>query len=105
MSRLISHHWNDQNGNPEGGQTSGVGLTIAWQRGPLGRPPNRKEPNGAFVEDVIMAAVDRIQFYQKSPFACRENALALNKLQEALHWLEERTKGREERGVEGTYEQ
>ena len=52
---------------------------------------------------MISAAVGRLEYYQGSKFACRENALAITKLQEALHWLEHRTKSREARGVEGTH--
>lgn len=63
----------------------------------------RREPNGAFVEGVIEAAIGRLRFYQHSAFAGRENALALTKLEEALHWLNERTRAREERCVEGTH--
>ena len=78
-------------------------MTIAWQNGPLSVDGERKEPNGCFVETVISAAVGRLEYYQGSKFACRENALAITKLQEALHWLEHRTKSREARGVEGTH--
>ena len=35
-------------------------------------------------------------------FPCRENAMAITKLDEALMWLEARTKNRITRGVEGT---
>lgn len=35
---------------------------------------------------------------------CRENSLAITKLEEALHWLEARTKNRKAAGVEGTSE-
>ena len=34
-------------------------------------------------------------------FPCRENALTITKLEEALHWQEARTKNRTKRGVEG----
>ena len=82
-------------GKPAGGSVSGTGLSIAWQNGPLGAPnaPDRKAPNGAFVETVIAAAAQRIEHYQQH-FPCRENALALTKLEEALHWLDARTKRR-----------
>lgn len=90
-------------GNPSGGESNGVGITIRWQNGPLGRGDDRKEPNGAFVEGVIAAAIGRLEFYQKSKFKCRENALAITKLEEALHWLDHRTAHREARGVEGTH--
>jgi hypothetical protein len=74
------------------------------QNGPLGRGADRIEPNGAFVEDVLDIVADRIRFYQASKFACRTNALALTKIEEALHWLDSRTKDREARGVEGVHE-
>lgn len=94
----------DENGNPTGGQVTGVGLSIQWQNGPLGRDGDRKEPNGAFVETVIAAVIQRIEAYQRSKFNCRENALAITKLEEALHWLDARTKRREDSKIEGTHE-
>jgi len=101
--KIIETHDNDENGNPAGGHTSGTGITIDWQNGPLGRGPDRKEPNGAFVEGVIQAAIGRIKYYQDSKFACRENAIALTHLETALLWLGKRTADREEREVEGTH--
>jgi hypothetical protein len=100
---ITSRHHRDERGNPAGGETHGLGLSITWQNGPLAVDGTRREPNGAFVEDVIAAAVDRIQFYQAGKFKCRENALAITKLEEALHWLDARTRDREARGVEGTH--
>jgi len=93
----------DENGNPTGGSVSGVGLILNWQDGPLGRGEERKAPNGAFVETVISAAKQRLEFFQANKFSCRENAIAITKLEEALMWLEKRTKDREERQVEGTH--
>jgi hypothetical protein len=95
----------DENGNPTGGSVSGTGLSIQWQDGPLGRGTDRKEPNGAFVETVIDAARQRIQFYQDSKFECRENAIAITKLEEALLWLNKRTSDREKRQVEGLHKE
>ncbi len=102
--KLTENHESDANGNPAGGSTEGTGLHIQWQKGPLGRGPERKEPNGAFVEGVVQAAIGRLQFYQKSKFSCRENALALTHLETGLLWLQKRTADREEREVEGTHE-
>lgn len=93
----------DLNGNPTGGLVIGTGLNISWQNGPLGRGPQRKEPNGAFVETVISAAKTRLEFYQESKFKCEENAQALSHLEEALKILDARTKNREAREVEGTH--
>ena len=93
----------DVNSNPTGGYVSGVGLSIHWQDGPLGRGEDRKEPNGAFVETVIAAAMQRLEFYQDSKFKCDENRQAIYKLNEALEILHSRTQNREQRKVEGTH--
>jgi hypothetical protein len=96
----------DKNGNPAGGRVEGMGILIEWQNGPLGRGKSRKEPNGAFVEGVIEAVLNRLDFYQTArggKFYCLENDLAMHKLAEALTWLDHRTRMREKRGVEGTH--
>ena len=89
--------------NPAGGTTFGRGFDIGWQNGPLGRGDDRKEPNGAFVEDIIASAADRLQYYQDSRFARKSNAMALVHLDEALRALDARTADREDRDVEGTH--
>ena len=98
-----AEHWLDDKGNPAGGVSTGRGFTISWQHGPLGRDGTRQEPNGAFVEDVIQAVIGRIECYQSSQFACQENADALVALYEAAKRLDDRTKDREARLVEGTH--
>lgn len=99
-----SQHWRDDAGRPAGGVTTGTGFTISWQNGPLGRGSERKEPNGAFVEDVIDAARDRLTFYENSPFNCEANRQAISHLTAALEILAARTADRERREVEGTHE-
>lgn len=95
----------DADGKPAGGSVSGVGLSIGWQNGPLGAvgSDERVEPNGAFVETVIEAARQRIEWYNANGFSCRENSLAITKLEEALHWLNARTARRTAAGTEGTH--
>jgi hypothetical protein len=110
MQQLITEdHRKDEDGRPAGGRTDGVGIAIKWQNGPLvveateDHPAGRLDPNGAFVEGVIQAALGRLQFYNSTEFRCRENSLAITHLEEALHWLQHRTADREQRGVEGTH--
>lgn len=98
----FEEHWLDDD-KPAGGVSSGRGFTISWQNGPLGRDNDRKEPNGAFVEDVIQAVIGRIKFYQDSKFNCESNAQALVALEKAAEYLDQRTKDRESREVEGTH--
>lgn len=96
----------DADGNPAGGRVYATGLEINWQDGPLGRGAERKEPNGAFVETVINAALQRLEFYQKvsgGKFYCVENETAIEHLNVALAVLGDRTRSREARGVEGTH--
>jgi hypothetical protein len=100
---ISERHLVDDAGNPAGGATSGRGFSISWQNGPLQVDGERREPSGAFVEDVLQAAIGRLEFYQSSKFKCRENALAITHAQEALHWMQHRTASREKRGVEGTH--
>lgn len=106
--RIGFHSRNDLDdcGNPTGGVVAGTGFTITWQDGPLGRGDDRKAPNGAFVEDVIDAALTRIQFYQEAAggkFSCEENKIAIQHLMAALNVLNHRTLKREQRKVEGTH--
>lgn len=98
-------NFNDENGMPAGGAVQGVGLDIVWQNGPLGRvgTDERIEPNGAFVETVLEAVLQRIEYYQLH-FPCEENAYAIGHIGEALAALNERTARRVEANVEGTHE-
>lgn len=101
---VVQNHWDDIQGNPAGGATFGQGFAVSWQNGPLGRGESRRSPNGAFVEDVILAAVGRLEYYQSGKFACEANAEALDHLRSSLEALNKRTADRERRGVEGLNE-
>ncbi len=106
MKQIIhGNHFNDPQGNPAGGVTEATGIQIKWQNGPLGRREDgtRIAPNGAFVEGVIAAAVDRLEYYQRSKFSCNDNNEAIKHLNIALEWLEARTAKREAQKVEGTH--
>ena len=59
--------------------------------------------NGCCNEDLLNIVKVRLEGFQNSEFACRENAEALTKLEEALLWLHHRTNKRVARGVEGTH--
>jgi hypothetical protein len=53
-------------------------------------------------------AIDMLEYIKclfeslNEAFSCRENALTITKIEEAIHWQEARTKDRLKRGVEGT---
>ena len=71
---------------------------IHFQEGPI----KENGVNGVANEDLLVMVIRRLQGFQDSPYSCRENAMAITKLEEALLWLRKRTMGRENRGVEGT---
>jgi hypothetical protein len=57
--------------------------------------------DGTTNEEVLRCLIKRIQ-YLNAKAGCRENSIAITKLEEALMWLEKRTADRLSRGVEGT---
>ncbi len=77
----------------------GSATDIKFQNGPI----NEAGVNGLTHEALIAIVVDRMRDFQRGPYSCRENSIALTKLEEAQHWLLARTKGRMVRGVEGTH--
>jgi hypothetical protein len=74
--------------------------TVLFQNGPIGEVG----VNGVTHEALLAIVIDRMRSFQAGPFACRENALALTKLEEAQMWLLQRTRARIARGVEGTHD-
>jgi hypothetical protein len=74
-------------------------LLLPFQNGPIGEVG----VNGITHEVLLAILIDRMRSFQSGQFACRENALALTKLEEALMWLNRRTASRVSRGVEGTH--
>lgn len=58
--------------------------------------------DGTTNEEVLRVLIDRLRFLNEEKIACRQNSIAITKLEEALMWLEHRTAERREREVEGT---
>ena len=83
--------------DPESDGVSPIFANIDFQMGPV----KENGVNGCHHEDLIMVVLDRLRGAQKGEFSCRENALAITKLEEALLWLNYRTNSRVQRGVEG----
>jgi len=72
--------------------------TIRFQRGAV------KECglNGISDEALLTILIDRLEGFQESKWGCQENGHALIHLMSALMWLQDRTRKRQDRGVEGT---
>lgn len=73
---------------------------VRFQNGPI----KEAGVNGISNEALLAIVEDRLKGFQSGKFACRENALALTKIQEAMQWLHFRTRDRVSRQVEGTHE-
>lgn len=97
----------------------GPATVIHFQNGPIGEAGF----NGLSNEALLAVLIDRMRGFQhlrkagdlngvgagefdfnsRGQFACRENATALTHLEEAMMWLQKRTRDRMARGVEGTH--
>lgn len=73
-------------------------FTVKFQNGPI----QEAGVNGISNESLLAIVEDRLLGFQSGPYACPENEIALRKLQEAMMWLQKRTRDRVARGVEGT---
>lgn len=86
-----SHNYSVSLGN-------GTEIDISFQNGPI----QENGVNGISQEVLLAIVIDRLRSFQAGQYCCRENAIALTKTEEALMWLQKRTRDRLARGVEGT---
>lgn len=88
--------------NFESKETPGQQLQFI-QKEPVeeGKVDLRTVADGTTNEEVLAVLVNRLNFLQ-AKFPCRENAIAITNLEQALMWLNKRTNDRLARGVEGT---
>jgi hypothetical protein len=96
----INQNWTNEDGTHNGGVSTGIGYTIAWQRGPL----NEGGRNGAFMIEVLQACRHQMNYYQDSRYACQENEAALHHLDLAIAALQSRRDRRDAEGTLGTHE-
>lgn len=79
---------------------SGTDCFIEFQNGPI----KEVGTNGLTHEALLAIVIDRLEGFQRGPFAHAYNADALTSCRSALASLQQRTRDRLARGVEGTYE-
>lgn len=74
-----------------------VSCSIRFQNGPI------KEfgVNGISNESLLAVVRDRLECFQRGPFACDTNQAALDSVTAAMESLHSRTRDRVQRGVEG----
>lgn len=98
----------DTKGNPSAEATHGSfkgfradfsRAVILFQNGPIAEAG----VNGITHEALLAILIDRMEAFQRGPYACAENADALMSLCNAQNALLSRTKKRMDRGVEGTH--
>ncbi len=77
-------------------------LYILFQNGPISE--EGVGVNGITHEVLLAIVADRLRSFQKGPYSCKANACALTHIEEAMHWLQQRTLERMRRGVEGTHQ-
>ena len=99
-----AHHHYDVSGfdastNPSSPHPAINAQCILFQNGPI----SEVGVNGLTHEALLAIVADRLRSFQKGPYACKANACALTHIEEAMHWLQQRTIERMRRGVEGTH--
>ena len=90
---------NPSNNKEEGDISGPCRLNILFQNGPI------KEfgVNGITQEALLAVVIDRLRAFQIGPYACQDNQIALDACVRALYQLQNRTRIRIARGVEGTH--
>jgi hypothetical protein len=106
----INENWVKADGTHDGGISTGIGFTIAWQRGPL----DAAGRNGAFLIEVLESCLHQLYRYQFADFdrtpekpgkyACPENQEAINHLELGLEALKARRDRRQQEGTLGTHQ-
>lgn len=94
----------DTNTNPSATRPDGykVGfgrIIILFQNGPIGEAGT----NGITHEALLEILIDRLEGFQRGPYASPSNQTALEHIRAAQESLHSRTKERTARGVEGTH--
>ena len=99
------HYLNDE-GFPTGGYATATGMLVVFQD-----CPNKKRAkqcyvkSGAFVEDLLVAAKGRLEFFQTSDkVKCEENRAAIIAIEAALAVLGARRNRRIAEGKYGTHQ-
>ena len=67
-------------------EPSRILATICFQKGPI----KEGRVDGVMNEDLISIVIDRLRSFQESWYQCRENGIAITKLEEVLFWLNKR---------------
>jgi hypothetical protein len=91
------HHFRVVTKDPENSEE--LLSEVHFQEGPV----NEVGINGLMNEDLIAMVIRRLECFNRGPYACRENDKAIEKLEEAMMWLNKRTVDRRKRKVEGTH--
>ena len=93
----------DDTGFVRGGGVEAPGVSIRWQDGPRGQEPDGtpRPGTGAFVEDLIVACIHRLEAYEKTVFKHAANDAAIVHLRHAWDHLTARHRDRRERGALG----
>lgn len=73
-------------------------VKIKWQDGTIPEVGR----NGVQIAEALEVVLQQLKGYQEK-FTCKENAISITKIEEAIMWQEKRTNDRIKRGVEGKH--
>lgn len=93
-----NHHYFLEWDSPQKSKGSSGSINLVFQRGAVAEAGI----NGITNEALLAVVIDRLESFQRGPFACLENEMALTGVRAALDALKTRTADRIARGVERT---
>ena len=93
-----NHHYQILSADEGPGTPRAMFCEVNFQNGPI----KEAGVNGVHNEDLLAIVLDRLVGFQSGRYNCSENSKAIVAIREAMCCLNDRTKERERRGVEGT---
>ena len=80
------------------------GQRIRWQNSLLDHDEDgNPSQNGITVEDLLLAVLHRLEWFQDGPHRSRETAVSITNIETGWLWLKQRFRNRVSRGVFNTY--
>jgi hypothetical protein len=95
-----NHKYEISGPDPSGDKNLRWSTVLMFQNGPI----KEVGVNGVTHEALLAIVIDRLESFQKGPYNCAENEFALTSCRLALTMMQDRTRERMRRGVEGTHQ-
>lgn len=88
QQRIVQDFYTDKSGNPAGGTTKSMGLSIVWHRGPIRTSEGEaRETNGCLSTKVLAALINRLEYIQQTNERSEKTGILLTDLKQCFEQL------------------